>query len=156
MSEVCHREEEGILHHDCTLSPSSRGRFRQRQSFGGKQDALLERCCAIASEMEGKREVGRKQRGESAEERSSFFFGALDAFFSFRFSFSFSLLVSFFCSTSTSSPRTKHFHKQTNKQQGHLLKDQLEVVKVPAADGVGRPRYTIKPIEDELPFDKVG
>jgi len=42
-----------------------------------------------------------------------------------------------------------------NKQQGHLLKDQLEVVKVPPADGVGRPRYTIKPIEDELPFDKV-
>jgi hypothetical protein len=40
-------------------------------------------------------------------------------------------------------------------QQGHLLKDQLEVVKVPAANGVGRPRYTIKPIEDELPFDKV-
>ena len=43
----------------------------------------------------------------------------------------------------------------SQQQQGHLLKDQLEVVKVPAADGVGRPRYTIKPIEDELPFDKV-
>ena len=49
-----------------------------------------------------------------------------------------------------------HPPSTTNQQQqGHLLKDQLEVVKVPPADGVGRPRYTIKPIEDELPFDKV-
>ena len=36
--------------------------------------------------------------------------------------------------------------------QGHLLKDQLEVVKVQLE---GRTRYSIKPIEDQLTFDKV-
>jgi hypothetical protein len=36
--------------------------------------------------------------------------------------------------------------------QGHLLKDQLEVVKVQTE---GRTRYSIKPIEDQLTFDKV-
>lgn len=62
-SSVFSSERRGgslLLPHDCT----SRGRFRRRQSFGGEQDALLERCCAIASEMGGKRDVGRSSEGK--------------------------------------------------------------------------------------------
>jgi hypothetical protein len=35
-----------------------------------------------------------------------------------------------------------------------LLKDALEVVKV-VPPGGGRPRYTIRQLDEELPFDKV-
>lgn len=50
--------------------------------------------------------------------------------------------------------RTPHETSHHPTPKGHLLKDQLEVVKLTPPDG-GRPRYTIKPLEDELPFDKV-
>ena len=62
-SSVFSSERRGgslLLPHDCT----SRGLFRRRQSFCGEQDALLERCCAIASEMGGKRDVGRSSEGK--------------------------------------------------------------------------------------------
>ena len=53
---------------------------------------------------------------------------------------------------SVKARRSVHDHRQRSAAQG-LLKEQLEVVKYKTEAGVLR--YTIRPLDVELPFDKV-
>ena len=94
-----------FLSRDCT----SRGHSRRRQSFGGEQDALSERCFAIASEMGGERGA---LKGESAE-------GALGrrALFFFFFPFFFHAPSPCFCSTFSPLLLSPLLNEQTKPKQ---------------------------------------